>query len=104
MTAAPCEIGCIASLGLAIVRVIVACAGDDTVCMPRPATQCPGSDVRIILQHARLRTSEPKGHWHRYESSVALDLTFLRWARRKTGRSVKSATLVATAGGQTLIP
>jgi hypothetical protein len=23
---------------------------------------CPGSDVRITLQHALLRTSEPKGH------------------------------------------
>ncbi len=27
-----------------------------------PRCQCPGSDVRITLQHSRKRTSEPKGH------------------------------------------
>jgi hypothetical protein len=58
----------------------------------------PGSDVRIPLQHALVRTSEPKGTlaaiWF---SSVALDLTFLRRTRRNAGRNVKSATLVAAA-------
>src|SRR5262249_44214211 len=35
-----------------------------------------------------------KGHQQLYDSSVALDLTFLRRTRRDTGRDVKSATLV----------
>src|SRR5262249_1820156 len=64
--------------------------------------QCPASDVRIILQHALLRTSEAKGRWQLYESSVALDLMFRPRTRCKTGRNVKSATLAARLGWKRL--
>jgi hypothetical protein len=56
-------------------------------------TECPGSDVRIPLQHPLVRTSEPKGHQQAYDTGVALDLRFLRRGRRNAGRNVKSATL-----------
>jgi hypothetical protein len=45
------------------------------------------------LQHALVQTSEPKGHQQLYDSSVALDLTFLRMTRGNAARNVKSATL-----------
>jgi hypothetical protein len=32
--------------------------------------QCPDSEVRIIVLQPRLRTSESKGHWQTYDSSV----------------------------------
>src|ERR1700730_397689 len=55
--------------------------------------QCPDSEVRFILPHPLKRTSESKGHWQRYDSSVVLDLKFLRRARRKNDRNFKSTTL-----------
>src|SRR4029077_3096561 len=47
--------------------------------LARPAvlTWCPGSDVRMTLPHALLRTPEPKGDQQLYDSGVALDLRFL---------------------------
>src|ERR1700716_96728 len=62
----------------------------------KEASECPGSDVRIPLQRARVRTSEPKGHQQLYDSSAALDLTFLRRTRGNGGRNVKSAALVGS--------
>src|SRR5713226_2759512 len=49
-----------------------------------------------------MRTSESKGHWQLYDSSVALDLTFLPMTRGNAGRNVKSATLVPQRRGACL--
>jgi hypothetical protein len=74
-------------------RSILGDCGSDHAKFVGGLHQCPGSDVRIPLQHARVRTSEPKGHSQLYDSSVALDLTFLRMTRGDAGRNVKSVTL-----------
>src|SRR6266852_3709711 len=63
---------------------------------------CPDSEVRKPWLHTLIRTSESKGHWQLYDSSVALDLTFLPMTRGNAGRNVKSATLVPQRRGACL--
>jgi hypothetical protein len=45
------------------------------------------------------RTSESKGRSQLFDTSAALDLTFLRGTGRKVGRNVKSTALLAGKPG-----
>jgi riboflavin kinase/FMN adenylyltransferase len=45
-----------------LARAMLAAAPDAFPRLGQASGLCPGSDVRIPLQHALVRTSEPKGH------------------------------------------